>query len=170
MTCKRLYSIVSDPRVWDCLVWRRSEHYIKALQAALRLSSYHVRNLVIYSRPSNPISWALRRPFPVSVYLPQVHEFKKLCSLTLNEVPDQLDEILVQLPSLKALTVTGETRHPGEIIRSTSSKRQLTHLCLQSSASEALECWKQAAYHPPYLSVYDPNSSWQLKSKNIFSV
>ena len=157
-TCRRLYFIVSDPRVWDCLVWNRSDFlYLKTLEVALSLSYNHVQNVVISSPATK------RKPFPLSLYLPQVHQLTQLQSLTLNGVPLKLDEALSQLPSLKSLTITGES-DTRKILCATAPIRRLTHLCLQSSACDALSCWTRCNYHPPNLSVFDPQPTWKVTS------
>ncbi len=83
ITCRRLYSILSDPRAWSSVIWqdcRRRDEDFKALRLALRLSRPCVKRILIMYNPDSLM-------FPLSKFVPQIQDCQVVRHLTLTGMP-----------------------------------------------------------------------------------
>ena len=102
ITCKRFYSILSDPRAWPTLVWkdcRKRCRDNKALRLAVKLSKPTVLSISIL--------YPVERE--IAKFLSRIHTCRQVCYLTLSgKLPSAttLSTIFSQLPSLYFLSVT----------------------------------------------------------------
>ena len=168
ISCKRLYSILSDPRAWHTLVWkdcRRRESDFKALRLALRLSRPTVQSITI--------SYFAGQRLPFSKFLPQVHSCKQVRYLTLSGKllnTSMLSKLLSQLPSLHFLSITvGDEKFCQSIFTASSEAKTLTILRIVSvrflQVVSIAHFWRTCGYFPPDLQVCD--SVLRLRSLSL---
>ena len=167
ITCKRFYSILSDPRAWHTLVWRdcrkRGSDY-KALRLALKLSASTVQSIsILYPRYQS-----------IAKFLSQVHSCRQVRYLTLSgKLPSDatLIKLFSQLPLLFfSVTVEEEKDFKSifplvhakakdlKILRIVTVDDCLCYFCIRD--------WKACGYFPPNLQVCYPTVSygWSLHS------
>ena len=161
ISCKRLYSIISDPRAWYTLVWkdcRRRESDFKALRLALRLSRPTVQSITII--------YLARQRLPFSKFIPQIHSCKQVRFLTLSGKllnTSMLSKLLSQLPSLHFLSITvGDEKFCRSIFTASSEAKNLTILRLvyvrenyYTPFMQVIDSWRRCGYFPPDVQVYD---------------
>ena len=166
--CKRLYSILSDPRAWRTLVWkdcRRRESDFKALRLALKLSRPTVQSITI--------SYFAGQGLPFSKFLPQVHSCKQVRYLTLSGKllnTSMLSKLLSQLPSLYFLSITvGDEKFCRSIFTASSGAKNLTILRIVREkflrVILIVDFWRTCGYFPPDLQVCD--FVWELKPHSL---
>ncbi len=109
ISCKRFYSLLSDPRAWSSLVWkncRRRDQDFKALRLALKLSRSYVQYVHISYMSKS-------KRFSNAKFFPQIGKCKQIRYLSLTGTffesvkQNTLEQLLSELPSLYCLSVTG---------------------------------------------------------------
>ena len=160
ITCKRLYSFLSDSRAWHTLVWRdcrRRDSDFKALRLALKFSMSTVQNIAIL--------YPSKQKLPFSKFSPQLHNCKQVRYLTLScKLPNaqMLNRLLSQLPSLYFFSVTLEDKDCQSIFSTVcAAAKNLEILQLVGRTdfrvSSWILNWKACGYVPPNLQVCDSN-------------
>ena len=172
ITCRRMYSILSDPRAWSSMIWRdcrKRDQDFKALKLALKLSRPCVKFVLI---TYNPDSMA----FPLSKFIPQIYHCQVVHHLTLTGMPivlSMLEKLLTKLPSLTFLSLSlGPSLDEKEIICAAAKAPNLHILRvsetstlkyfspfsqskrhLQNSCAKAIHHWKNNNYVPSNLEL-----------------
>ena len=153
ITCKRFYSILSDPRAWHTLVWRdcrkRDSDY-KALRLALKLSASTVQSISILC-PKKQIIFS---------FLFGIYDCKQVRYLTLSgklHNTSMLAVLLSELPSLYYLSITVEGDDSRSILPVCARAKNLKILKivtvdLTDYRQGVLE-WQALGYFPPNLQV-----------------
>ena len=103
ITCKRFYSILSDPRAWHTLVWkdcrRKRGSDDKAFRLAVKLSMSTVRSIfILYPREQE-----------IAKFVSSIHSCKQIHYLTLSgkiSYAQILGGLLPELPSLYFFSIT----------------------------------------------------------------
>ena len=151
ISCKRFYSLLSDPHAWSSLVWkncRRRDQDFKALKLALGLSRSYVHYVQITES----------QRFPNTRFFPQIGRCKQIRYISLTGTfskylfVNTLELLLRELPSLYCLSVTGSERCA--MIAAKVSK-SLQVLCMYTEdAVDAVDTWKMCRYMPPNLILH----------------
>ncbi|XP_064395336.1 uncharacterized protein LOC135342530 [Halichondria panicea] len=161
ISCKRFYSLLSDPCAWSSLVWkncRRRERDFKALRLALKLSRSYVQYVHISYMPK-------ARRFPNAKFFPQLGKCKQIRYLSLTGTffkyvvkQNTLEQLLSELPSLYCLSVTGNDSYECCAIKAAKASKSLEVICINTGCDhggmiDAVSVWKSCGYMPPNLKV-----------------
>ena len=164
ISCKRFYSLLSDPRAWSSLVWkncRSRDQDFKALRLALGLSHSYVQHLHLsYMAESH---W-----FTNATCFRQIAKCKQIRYLSLigrffkSVKQNSLERLLSQLPSLYCLSVT---RNEVCAIKAAKASKSLKVLCIYPEVEadedgdvelgvDVVDIWKGCGYMPPNLKIH----------------
>ena len=169
ITCKRFYSILSDPRAWHTLVWRdcrkRDSDY-KALRLALKLSASTVQSIsILYPKYQS-----------ITKFLSQVHSCRQVCYLTLSgKFPSDatLNKLFSQLPLL-FFSVTVEEKDFKSIFPLVHAKAKDLKIlritvdgCLYNFG---IRDWKACGYFPTNLQVCYQSVSYGWSLQNLLDM
>ncbi|XP_064385710.1 uncharacterized protein LOC135334463 isoform X1 [Halichondria panicea] len=165
ISCKRygdtFYSILSDPRAWNSLVWkdcRRRDEDFKALRLLLGLSCSYVQNIYVSYNPNS-------LKFPLSKFIPKIHSCKQVRYLSLIGMPitlSMLEKLLSALPSLYYVNVSVRQKLEVNQIVCAASKIQHLQIVRITETSTvnfraahyvplAVQHWRENNYLPPNL-------------------
>ena len=151
ISCRRFYSLLSDPRAWSSLVWkncRRRDPDFKTLKLALELSRSYVQFVQITES----------QRFPNARFFPEIVRCKQIRYISLTGTFSKyiwlslLDFLLRELRSLYCLTVTGN--ETSAIMAARVSKSLQVLRIYPEDAVCAVKTWKMHRYMPPNLKLY----------------